>query len=85
MKMKHLEKHNSSFILLVAILVLSSAFAIGNWLPRALAIGEVLLEKSNLFSDVYTFVANDYVEEFQKAMFLPHTDIELFHRSKSLA
>ena len=29
--------------------------------------------------------ANDYVEEFQKAMFLPHTDIELFHRSKSLA
>jgi uncharacterized 2Fe-2S/4Fe-4S cluster protein (DUF4445 family) len=28
--------------------------------------------------------ANDYVEEFQKAMFLPHTDIELFHRSKSL-
>jgi uncharacterized 2Fe-2S/4Fe-4S cluster protein (DUF4445 family) len=22
--------------------------------------------------------ANDYVEEFQKAMFLPHTDIELF-------
>lgn len=29
--------------------------------------------------------ANDYVEEFQKAMFLPHTDIELFHRNKSLA
>jgi uncharacterized 2Fe-2S/4Fe-4S cluster protein (DUF4445 family) len=29
--------------------------------------------------------ANDYVEEFQKAMFLPHTDIELFRRSKSLA
>jgi uncharacterized 2Fe-2S/4Fe-4S cluster protein (DUF4445 family) len=29
--------------------------------------------------------ANDYVEEFQKAMFLPHTDIEIFHRSKSLA
>jgi uncharacterized 2Fe-2S/4Fe-4S cluster protein (DUF4445 family) len=29
--------------------------------------------------------ASDYVEEFQKAMFLPHTDIELFHRSKSLA
>jgi uncharacterized 2Fe-2S/4Fe-4S cluster protein (DUF4445 family) len=25
--------------------------------------------------------ANDYVEEFQKAMFLPHTDIEIFHRS----
>jgi uncharacterized 2Fe-2S/4Fe-4S cluster protein (DUF4445 family) len=25
--------------------------------------------------------ANDYVEEFQKAMFLPHTDIELFQRS----
>ena len=24
--------------------------------------------------------ANDYVEEFQKAMFLPHTDIELFTR-----
>ena len=23
--------------------------------------------------------ANDYVEEFRKAMFLPHTDIELFH------
>ena len=23
--------------------------------------------------------ANDYVEEFQKAMFLPHTDIEIFH------
>ena len=22
--------------------------------------------------------AEDYVEEFQKAMFLPHTDIELF-------
>lgn len=29
--------------------------------------------------------ANDYVEEFQKAMFLPHTDIELFHRNKNLA
>jgi uncharacterized 2Fe-2S/4Fe-4S cluster protein (DUF4445 family) len=29
--------------------------------------------------------ANDYVEEFQKAMFLPHTDIELFHGSRSLA
>jgi uncharacterized 2Fe-2S/4Fe-4S cluster protein (DUF4445 family) len=29
--------------------------------------------------------ANDYVEEFQKAMFLPHTDIEIFHRSKNLA
>jgi len=29
--------------------------------------------------------ANDYVEEFQKAMFLPHTDIELFQRSKDLA
>jgi uncharacterized 2Fe-2S/4Fe-4S cluster protein (DUF4445 family) len=29
--------------------------------------------------------ANDYVEEFQKAMFLPHTDIEIFHRSVSLA
>ncbi len=29
--------------------------------------------------------ANDYVEEFQKAMFLPHTDIEIFHRRKSLA
>jgi uncharacterized 2Fe-2S/4Fe-4S cluster protein (DUF4445 family) len=27
--------------------------------------------------------ANDYVEEFQKAMFLPHTDIEIFHRSVS--
>jgi uncharacterized 2Fe-2S/4Fe-4S cluster protein (DUF4445 family) len=25
--------------------------------------------------------ANDYVEEFQKAMFLPHTDIEIFNRS----
>ncbi|MBN1837325.1 MAG: DUF4445 domain-containing protein [Spirochaetales bacterium] len=25
--------------------------------------------------------ANDYVEEFQKAMFLPHTDIEIFQRS----
>jgi uncharacterized 2Fe-2S/4Fe-4S cluster protein (DUF4445 family) len=24
--------------------------------------------------------ADDYVEEFQKAMFLPHTDIEIFHR-----
>ena len=29
--------------------------------------------------------ANDYVEEFQKAMFLPHTDIEIFNRSVSLA
>jgi uncharacterized 2Fe-2S/4Fe-4S cluster protein (DUF4445 family) len=29
--------------------------------------------------------ANDYVEEFQKAMFLPHTDIELFHGSMSSA
>jgi uncharacterized 2Fe-2S/4Fe-4S cluster protein (DUF4445 family) len=27
--------------------------------------------------------AEDYVEEFQKAMFLPHTDIEIFHRSMS--
>ena len=26
--------------------------------------------------------AEDYVEEFQKAMFLPHTDIEIFHRSE---
>ena len=25
--------------------------------------------------------ADDYVEEFQKALFLPHTDIELFHRT----
>lgn len=24
--------------------------------------------------------ANDYIEEFQKALFLPHTDIELFHQ-----
>jgi uncharacterized 2Fe-2S/4Fe-4S cluster protein (DUF4445 family) len=29
--------------------------------------------------------ANDYVEEFQKAMFLPHTDIELFHGSRTRA
>ena len=29
--------------------------------------------------------ANDYVEEFQKAMFLPHTDIEIFQRSGHLA
>jgi uncharacterized 2Fe-2S/4Fe-4S cluster protein (DUF4445 family) len=29
--------------------------------------------------------ANDYVEEFQKAMFLPHTDIELFTRSNHRA
>jgi uncharacterized 2Fe-2S/4Fe-4S cluster protein (DUF4445 family) len=29
--------------------------------------------------------ANDYVEEFQKAMFLPHTDIELFHGSRTHA
>jgi uncharacterized 2Fe-2S/4Fe-4S cluster protein (DUF4445 family) len=29
--------------------------------------------------------ANDYVEEFQKAMFLPHTDIELFQGSKAHA
>ena len=29
--------------------------------------------------------ANDYVEEFQKAMFLPHTDIEMFHGSRTLA
>jgi uncharacterized 2Fe-2S/4Fe-4S cluster protein (DUF4445 family) len=29
--------------------------------------------------------ANDYVEEFQKAMFLPHTDIELFQRSSPRA
>ncbi len=25
--------------------------------------------------------ADDYIEEFQAAMFLPHTDIEIFHRS----
>ena len=25
--------------------------------------------------------ANDYVEEFRKALFLPHTDIEIFKRS----
>jgi uncharacterized 2Fe-2S/4Fe-4S cluster protein (DUF4445 family) len=29
--------------------------------------------------------ANDYVEEFQKAMFLPHTDIELFQGRRELA
>ena len=29
--------------------------------------------------------ANDYVEEFKKAMFLPHTDIEIFQRSGHLA
>ena len=29
--------------------------------------------------------ANDYVEEFQKAMFLPHTDIELFQGSAAHA
>ena len=29
--------------------------------------------------------ANDYVEEFQKAMFLPHTDIEMFRRSATRA
>lgn len=28
--------------------------------------------------------ANDYVEEFRKALFLPHTDIELFTASQSL-
>ncbi|MFC2075629.1 S41 family peptidase [candidate division KSB1 bacterium] len=63
MKMKHFERHNSFFILLVAILVLSSAFAIGSWFPRAMAAGEVLLEYSRLISDVLTFVTNDYVEE----------------------
>ena len=26
--------------------------------------------------------ANDYVEEFEKALFLPHTDIELFRRTE---
>ena len=61
--MRKLEKHNSFFILLVAILVLSSAFAIGSWFPRALATGEVLLENIDLISDVLTFVSNDYVEE----------------------
>ena len=25
--------------------------------------------------------ANDYVEEFQRALFLPHTDIELFQKT----
>jgi uncharacterized 2Fe-2S/4Fe-4S cluster protein (DUF4445 family) len=29
--------------------------------------------------------ANDYVEEFQKALFLPHTDIELFRRTETNA
>jgi uncharacterized 2Fe-2S/4Fe-4S cluster protein (DUF4445 family) len=29
--------------------------------------------------------ADDYIEEFRKAMFLPHTDIELFHRSEESA
>jgi uncharacterized 2Fe-2S/4Fe-4S cluster protein (DUF4445 family) len=27
--------------------------------------------------------ANDYVEEFRKALFLPHTDIELFRRQET--
>ena len=27
--------------------------------------------------------ADDYVEEFQKAMFLPHTDIEMFQRGST--
>jgi len=29
--------------------------------------------------------ANDYVEEFQRALFLPHTDIELFQKSEKRA
>jgi uncharacterized 2Fe-2S/4Fe-4S cluster protein (DUF4445 family) len=29
--------------------------------------------------------APDYVEEFEKALFLPHTDIELFHRTERMA
>jgi C-terminal processing protease CtpA/Prc len=63
MPMRKLDKHSNSFVLIVAILVLSSAFAIGSWFPRALAVGEALLEYSDLFSDVLTYVNNYYVEE----------------------
>lgn len=38
------------------------------------------IQKNTTYYDLMG--ANDYVEEFKKALFLPHTDIELFRRHK---
>ena len=44
---------------------------------EALAVVEKIREDTTYYD---LMGANDYVEEFRKAMFLPHTDIEMFKR-----
>jgi uncharacterized 2Fe-2S/4Fe-4S cluster protein (DUF4445 family) len=39
------------------------------------------IEKSTTYYDLMG--AQDYIEEFTKAMFIPHTDIETFHETKA--